>query len=152
MSTFQKLIATSRTWVALPLRLALGAVFIAHGAQKVFGWWGGPGLSAFIENQGRPAPFGLQPEWLWLGAAAFAELIGGLLVLTGFLTRLGTLLIAAVMLVGIFGVHWAAGFFMQKGGYEYALALLLISVALLISGGGRFSLDESLMDPRYRRR
>ena len=148
---FQKLIRTWHVWFTLPIRLGLGVVFILHGAQKVFGWWGGPGLSAFMENQGRPAPLGLKPVWLWMGAAALAELIGGLLVLVGLVTRLGAFLIMSVMLVAIFGVHWSKGFF-QPGGYEYAFTLLLMCVSLLISGGGRFSLDESLMDPRYRRR
>jgi putative oxidoreductase len=146
---FRKLVATSRTWVALPLRLALGAVFIAHGAQKVFGMWGGPGLKAFSGGQ---APLGLDPAWAWLGAAAICELLGGTLVLTGFLTRLGALLIAPVMLVAIFGVHWPGGFFLQNKGYEYALVLLGIALALLISGGGRLSIDETLQGPPGRRR
>lgn len=147
---FQKLIRTWPTWVALPIRLGLGLVFIAHGAQKVFGVWGGPGLAKFA---GGDAPYSwMQPGWLWMGAAAVAELLGGALVLVGLLTRAGALLIVPVMLVGIFGVHWKSGFFMQGGGYEYPLSLLSMAVALLISGGGRASLDEALMDPRYRRR
>lgn len=150
---FQKLIRTSPVWFTLPLRLALGLVFVAHGAQKVFGVWGGPGLSGFTAM---PAPFGLRPAWLWMGAAAFAELLGGALVLLGLLTRVGALLIAVVMLVGMFGVHWGNGFFLSNepgaDGIEYALALAGAALALLISGGGRLSLDEALMDPRYRRR
>lgn len=147
---FQKLIATTPTWIALPLRIGLGVVFIAHGAQKVFGWWGGPGITAFGAN---PAPYSwMQPHWLWMYAAAVAELIGGILVLIGLLTRVGAILILPVMLVAILGVHWGGGFFLQNRGYEYALSLLLMAVALIISGGGRLSLDEGLMDPRYRRR
>ena len=145
---FRRLIATSPTWVALPLRLALGAVFIGHGAQKVFGVWGGPGLAKFTAGA---APLGLEPSYLWMGAAAFAELVGGALVLAGLLTRLGALLLIPVMLVAVFGVHWSRGFF-QPGGYEYAFTLALMCVSLLISGGGRFSLDDALMDPRNRRR
>lgn len=145
----RKLVATSRTWVALPLRLALGAVFIAHGAQKVFGMWGGPGLTAFSGGQ---APMGLRPAWLWLGAAAIFEFVGGVLLLLGLLTRLGALMVAPVMLVAIFGVHWGGGFFAQNKGYEYALALLAMALALLISGGGRLSIDETLQGPPGRRR
>jgi putative oxidoreductase len=149
---FQKLIRTSPVWFTLPVRLALGAVFVAHGAQKVFGAWGGPGLGRFTSGQ---APLGLRPAWLWLGAAAVAELAGGALVLVGLLTRLGALLLLPVMLVAMFGVHWAGGFFITNApvpGVEYTLALAGMCLALLVSGGGRLSLDEALMDPRYRRR
>ena len=149
---FQKLIRTSRVWFTLPLRLALGAVFVAHGAQKVLGLWGGPGLAQFTSGQ---APLGLKPAWLWLGAAALAELVGGALVLAGLMTRLGALLLLSVMLVAMFGVHWSGGFFITNKpmpGVEYTVALVGMALALLISGGGRLSLDEALMDPRYRRR
>ncbi len=148
---FRWLTETSPTWMTLPLRLTLGAVFIAHGAQKVFGMWGGPGLVKFTESA---APLGLRPAWLWMGAAAFAEFVGGALVLTGLLTRLGALLIIPVMLVAIFGVHWGA-FFAQSQGFEYPLALLGMALALLIAGGGRASMDESLsrsVRGGYRRR
>ncbi|MBA3441671.1 MAG: DoxX family protein [Pyrinomonadaceae bacterium] len=145
---FRTLMKTQPTWMTLPVRLALGCIFIAHGAQKVFGVWGGKGLSAFIEGT---APFGLQPAWLWLGAAAFAELFGGLLVLLGLLTRFGALMIVPVMLVAMFGVHWGR-FFLQDRGIEYTLALLAMALALLIAGGGRISFDEALSDTRTRRR
>lgn len=149
---FQKLIRTWPTWAALPIRLALGAVFFAHGGQKVFGWWGGPGLSKFTAGA---APLGLRPAWLWLGAAAFAELLGGALVFAGLLTRVGALLILVVMLVAMFGVHWPGGFFLSNQpvpGVEYTAALASMALALLVSGGGRLSLDEAMIDPRYRRR
>ncbi len=145
---FQKLIATPPTWGPLPLRLGLGAIFIAHGAQKVFGVWGGSGLKAFTSGD---APLSLQPAWMWMGAAAFAELLGGVLVLLGLFTRAGAFLIASTMLVAVFGVHWKGGFFLQNKGYEYALLCLLASVALLVTGGGRFSLDDRFVHPRYRR-
>ena len=85
-----------------------------------------------------------------MGAAALAELIGGLLVLTGLMTRVGAFLIACVMLTAMFGVHWGA-FFLPKG-IEFTVALLGISIALLIAGGGQASLDRLLMDARDRRR
>jgi len=144
----RNLTATRPTWVTLPLRLALGAVFIAHGAQKVLGTWGGPGWAKFTSL---PTPFGLmRPAWLWMGAAAVAELVGGLLVLLGLFTRLGAFLIACTMLTAVFGVHW--GKFFLPGGFEYALALLGIAVALLIEGGGRVSVDERLQSGGGRRR
>ena len=145
---WRKLIATIPTWVTVPLRLALGIIFIAHGAQKVFGSFGGHGLAAFTSGD---APLGLRPGWFWLGAAAFAELVGGILVLVGLLTRLGALAIAIVMFVAIFGVHWGA-FFANNRGFEYPLALLGMSLALLIAGGGQASMDQKLMNTRGRRR
>ncbi|HEY0547269.1 MAG TPA: DoxX family protein [Pyrinomonadaceae bacterium] len=142
---FRKLIATAPTWFTLPVRLALGIIFIAHGAQKVFGMWGGPGLKAITAM---PPPLGLHPSWVWMGAAAFSELIGGALVLLGLLTRLGALFISFVMIVAIVGVHW--GLFFAPNGMEYPLALLSMTLALLIAGGGQASLDMGLMKSRRR--
>jgi putative oxidoreductase len=144
---FRKLIATTPTWMTVPVRLALGTIFIAHGLQKAFGLWGGGGFNSFISGQ---PPFSfMRPTWLWLGASLAAELIGGALVLVGFLTRLGALAIAINMLVAIFGVHWGS-FFMNNRGIEYPLALVGMSLALLIAGGGRASIDQSLMNRRRR--
>ncbi|HEY9284065.1 MAG TPA: DoxX family protein [Pyrinomonadaceae bacterium] len=142
----RELVATRPTWATLPVRLALGAVFVAHGAQKVFGLWGGPGWAKFTSF---PTPFGfMRPAWLWMGAAAVAELVGGALVLLGLFTRLGAFVLACTMLTAMFGVHWAGGFFLQRGdaldGIEYTLALLGMSVALLIEGGGQASIDKRL--------
>jgi putative oxidoreductase len=78
---------------------------------------------------------------LWLGAAAFAEFVGGALVMFGFMTRVGAFLIVSVMSVAIFGVHLRNGFFLNDGGYEFALALLAMAVTLLIAGGGNGSFD-----------
>lgn len=145
---FRKLIATSSSWVPVPLRLALGAVFMGHGAQKVLGSFGGPGFNAFTSAQ-TPFTF-MRPTWLWMGAAALSELIGGLLVLIGLFTRVGAFFIGCVMLTAIAGVHWPAGFFNPRG-YEYPLTLLAITVALLISGGGTASVDRALTGSRGRR-
>ncbi len=136
----QQIISTHKTWATVPLRLALGLIFIAHGAQKVFGAFGGKGLSSFLNGT---APLGLWPSWLWLGAAAFSELIGGVLVLLGLFTRVGAGAIAAVMLVAIFGVHRNA-FFVNQGGLEFALANLCMAITLLYLGGGKLSVDANL--------
>jgi putative oxidoreductase len=146
---FRKLIATAPTWMNLPLRIALGVVFIGHGGGKTFGWFGGKGLADFVSH---PTPFGfMRPTWLWMGAAAFAELFGGILVLAGMLTRVGALLIIFVMLTAMLGVHLKGGFFLPAG-YEYTLVLLGMALALLIAGGGRLSVDELLSNSRGRRR
>jgi putative oxidoreductase len=145
----QSLIATTATWFTLPIRLALGVIFIAHGAQKVLGVWGGPGWTKFTAAS---APFGfMRPAWLWMGMAAIAELVGGLLVLLGLLTRAGAFFLAITMLVAMFGVHWSGGFFLSNRGIEYTVALLGMSLALLMAGGGRLSVDERLQAPPRRR-
>ena len=137
---FRKIIATSPIWVTVPIRLALGAVMIGHGAQKVLGSFGGPGFEKFVAGT---TPFGfMKPTWFWLGAAALSELVGGLLIVLGLLTRVGAFFIACVMLTAVAGVHW--GFFFAPRGFEYALSLLGMALALLISGGGMASVDLAL--------
>ena len=139
---FRKLMATSSTWFTLPIRLGLGAVMIAHGAQKVLGSFSGPGFNTFISGS---TPFGfMRPAWLWLAAAALSELVGGFLVAIGFLTRVGAFFIACTMLTAIVGVHWSSGFFASNRGYEYPLSLLAMAIALLIAGGGQVSIDKGL--------
>lgn len=141
---FRRLISTSASWVPLPLRLATAAVFIGHGAQKVLGSFSGPGLAKFTAF---PAPFPfMRPAWLWMGAAALAELIGGVLILIGLLTRVGAFLIACTMLTAVVGVHWP-GFFAPKG-FEYPMSLLAMSLALMISGGGMASVDRAILGRR----
>ncbi len=137
---FRKIVATSPYWVTVPIRLALGAVMIGHGAQKVLGSFGGPGLEKFVSAT---TPFGfMKPTWLWLGAAALSELVGGLLIVLGLLTRVGAFFIACTMLTAVVGVHW--GSFFAPTGFEYALSLLGMALALLISGGGMASVDLAL--------
>jgi len=137
---FRKLMVTSATWITLPIRLGLAAVFIAHGSQKVLGAFGGPGFKAFTAGN---TPFSfMRPAWLWLGAAALSELVGGFLVGIGFLTRIGAFCISCVMVSAIAGVHWPNGFFGSNRGYEYPMTLLAMALALLVGGGGQASVDR----------
>ena len=143
---FQKIVATSPHWFTMPIRLGLAAVMIAHGAQKVLGTFGGSGFNKFIAGT---TPFGfMRPAWIWLAAAALSELVGGLLVGIGFLTRVGASFIACTMLTAIAGVHWSGGFFAANRGYEYPLSLLAMAIALLIAGGGQASVDRALTGGR----
>jgi putative oxidoreductase len=138
----RRLIATSASWFTVPLRLALGVIFVAHGLQKVVGTFNGPGWAKWTSmSQLAPFPF-MRPQWLWLGAAALGELVGGVLVLLGLLTRLGAFVITCSMLTAIIGVHWPA--FFGPAGMEFALACLGGALALLISGGGQASIDLKL--------
>ena len=129
------------------VRLGLGVIFFAHGAQKVFGWFGGRGLSATIAGFRQ---MNIPPAATVL--AAFIECFGGLAVLVGFLTRPAALGLIAVMLVAIAKVHAAHGFFLNwsmtpgKGhGYELNLALIAMALALLIGGGGVLSIDRLIV-------
>jgi putative oxidoreductase len=145
---FRRIINTSSTWVTVPLRLALAAVFMAHGAQKVLGSFGGKGFNAWISG---PAPFAfMRPAWLWLAAAALSELVGGLLILLGLLTRVGAFSLVCVMVTAIVGKHW--GSFFAPGGMEYPVSLLAMCLALLIAGGGQLSVDRSLSASGGKRR
>jgi len=133
---------TSENWAIPLIRIALGTIMFAHGAQKVFGWWGGSGFNQWI-NQA--APFQeMRPSWIWMGAAALSELVGGTMVLIGLYTRIGAFLISCVMLTAILGVHWRSGFFITAGGFEYPLALFGMAAALLIHGGGSASIDSQM--------
>jgi putative oxidoreductase len=134
----RKLTTTSATWATVPLRLGMGIAFVGHGAQKVFGSFGGPGFKAFTSF---PAPFSfMRPGGLWMGAAAFAELIGGLLIILGLFTRVGAFLILCVMVTAISGVLWPK--FFAPEGMELAVAFLGMALALLILGGGQLSVDR----------
>lgn len=139
---FRRIIATSATWFTVPVRLALAAVMIGHGSQKVLGTFNGPGFTTYISGT-TPLSF-MRPAWFWLSAAAFSEFVGGILVGLGLLTRVGAFFIACVMLTAIAGVHWPGGFFAANRGYEYPLSLLAMAVALLIAGGGQLSVDRAL--------
>ncbi|MDA2915570.1 DoxX family protein [Nitrospinae bacterium AH_259_B05_G02_I21] len=131
------LFGTDAGWWTLPLRVSLGLIFIGHGAQKLFGAFGGKGLQATADLFA--TKLGMTPGMLWAALASGGEFFGGLLVLVGFLTRFGAFNIAVVMLVAMTQVHWGA-FFMPKG-IEFTLALLGSSLALLIAGAGPLSLD-----------
>lgn len=143
---FRRLISTSATWIPLPLRLAMATIFVAHGAQKVLGSFNGPGFEKWTSIT---PPFNfMKPGWLWLGAAAFSELIGGILLFFGLLTRVGAFLIACTMITALVARHWP-NFFVPQG-IEYPLALVAICLALLISGGGIASVDLAMSGGRRR--
>ena len=139
---FRKLIET-RNEIALTIpRLVLGAVFFAHGAQKVFGWWGGQGFSATMSGLSQSFPAALA------FLAIMAEFLGGIGLLLGLLGRVAAFGIACNMAVAAATVHLPHGFFMnwtgqQKGeGFEFHLLALALAVALMVRGSGAFSLDR----------
>lgn len=119
------------------LRLAVGTIFVAHGAQKLFGVWGGPGLSGTAASMGQ---LGLGPGFPLALLVALVELVGGLMLIIGALTLFAALALAIVMGVAIWKVHLAAGFFLPAG-YEYNIVLLGALISLVLTGPGAFSID-----------
>jgi putative oxidoreductase len=157
----RKLIQTGEDYLLTLLRICLGVIFFAHGAQKVLGWFGGQGFSAsmgfFTHGLGIPSLFAI--------LAVTAEFLGGVGLLFGLLTRVAALGTTAVMAVAIFLVHAPNGFFMnwsgkQRGeGFEFHLMAIAIGLTLVARGAGAWSLDRLLekgltgapeVEPHYR--
>jgi putative oxidoreductase len=122
----------------LILRLVVGLIVAAHGAQKLFGWWGGPGMSGWT---GAMTRMRMRPATAWAWLSALSELGGGLLFALGFLSPLGSMAIAGSMLVAIALVHLPKGFWVAKGGYEFNVSLLAAVIAIALTGPGALSLD-----------
>jgi len=136
-----RVLSTDAGWAPLALRVPAGIIFAAHGAQKLFGWFGGYGLAGTGEWM---ASIGLQPGLLMAALAGGAEFFGGLALIVGALVRPSAALLAITMVVAIFSVHIGNGLFASNNGFEFPFALLGVSLALLITGGGSASLDRSL--------
>lgn len=134
-----KLLSTNAGWGALALRIPVGIIFVAHGAQKLFGWFGGYGLAGTGQWMDS---IGLSPGIAMAFLAGAAEFFGGLALIVGLLVRPAAAVLAFAMLIAIFSVHIGNGLFMSNNGYEFGLALLAVSVSLLFSGAGRASIDQ----------
>jgi putative oxidoreductase len=125
----------------LVVRIVVGLTVAAHGAQKVFGWWGGPGIKNWTAGMTRMR---LRPPLGWAWLSALAELVGGLMFAAGLLSPVGALAIIASMLVAVSLVHWPKGFWNGKGGFEFNLSLIGAAAGLAITGPGAYSLDSLL--------
>jgi putative oxidoreductase len=142
---FRKLLSTSNDTTLTVMRLVLGTVMFAHGAQKMLGWFGGYGFHGtmgFFTGMGIPAPLAF--------LAICAEFFGGIGLIVGLLSRVAALGIITNMLVAVATVHLHVGFFMnwagtQKGeGYEYHLLAIALGLLIAVKGGGALSVDRSL--------
>ncbi len=142
----KKLFQTDNDTAVFILRLLLGIVFFAHGMQKLIGWFGGPGFAGtmhmFTTGMGIPVIFAF--------LAIMAEGLGSLGLITGFLTRVAAFGIATNMVVAVLMVHLPNGFFMNWGGkqagegFEYHILAIAIALAVMIKGGGRWSIDRAV--------
>jgi putative oxidoreductase len=140
-SLIQKITNTTSGIASTILRIPVGLILMAHGAQKLFGAFGGYGL----EGTGQwMASIGLEPGYLMALLAGSAEFFGGLALVIGLLVRPASAVVAFTMLMAIFSVHISNGLFMANNGYEYALTLLVVAVSLVFSGAGSFSVDKAL--------
>jgi putative oxidoreductase len=123
------------------LHFVVGALFFAHGTQKLFGWFGGYGIdgtAGFMEQ------LSMRPARLHAVAAGLAETVGGILLALGLFTPIGAAMVIAVMVTAIITVHGTKGFFTSDGGYEFNLVLIAVAFALAGVGPGAWSLDNAL--------
>ena len=125
----------------LVIRVVVGLIVAAHGAEKLFGWWGGSGMSGWTGAMGRMR---LRPALAWAWTSTLSELAGGILFALGFLSPLGSMAIAGSMLVAVALVHLPKGFWVTKGGYEFNLSILAAAVGVALAGPGAYSLDAAI--------
>ncbi|MFA5115305.1 MAG: DoxX family protein [Candidatus Omnitrophota bacterium] len=128
-------------WASLVLRLGLGIIFIGHGCQKAFGALGGSGIKGFA---GMLSSLGFAPALFWAYLAGYTELVCGVFLVLGILTRLSSTLLLVLMAVAVYKVHLAKGFFLSAGGFEYGFLIICACIALILMGGGRLGLTPKL--------
>ena len=132
--------AVARDFGLLSIRAAAGLVLAGHGAQKLFGWWGGPDFDFLAKSL---AEGGYTPARFFAYLLGSSELLGGLLLALGLLTPLASAAVIGVMLNAIFGVHWHSGVWAQNGGYELPLLFGVAALTVGFTGPGRLSLDRN---------
>ncbi|GHI01204.1 DoxX family protein [Neobacillus kokaensis] len=123
------------------IRLVIGLLFVGHGAQKLFGWFGGYGLKG---TGGWFESIGIKPGVIMALFAGLAELIGGILFALGLLTPLAGIMIAGTMVMAIAKVHGVNGLWATSNGYEYNLTLLAVAIGIALIGPGQYALDAFL--------
>lgn len=134
-----KLLNTTSGYEVTIFRIMVGIIFMAHGSQKLFGFFGGGGIegtAGFMES------LGLEPAYLMAFFAGVGEFFGGLFLILGFLTRFSGFVTAVISIVALITVHISNGFFMSNGGSEFILLLLVSSISLIISGSGKLGVDQ----------
>lgn len=135
----KRLLLSNAGYEVTLFRIMIGIIFAAHGAQKLFGLFGGYGIegtAGFMES------IGLTPGYLMAFLAGAGEFFGGLFLIAGFLTRFAALTTAIISIVAMITVHLNNGFFMSNNGFEFILLLLVGSISLIISGSGKVGIDK----------
>ena len=140
-SLINKVLFTRAGYGLTILRIAVGVIFAAHGSQKLFGLFGGYGLAGTAQYMDS---IGLHPGYVMATLAGGTEFFAGLALIIGLLVRPAALGLTFLSLVAIFTVHISNGLFMANNGYEFALALLGGSLAVLIDGAGKLSVDRAI--------
>jgi putative oxidoreductase len=125
----------------LVLRVGIGSIFVAHGLQKLLGWWGGPGWEGW---KGFIGSLGVRPPLFWASISLAAELGGGLALILGLLVPLAAAGLVAQSLVLLWRIHWPNGFWSPNGGIEFPVAFLVGAFAVQVLGPGSWSLDAAL--------
>lgn len=136
-----KLLTSNAGYGITFVRIVTGLVFMMHGSQKLFGAFGGSGIEGTAQFMGS---LGLEPAILMAFLAGAGEFFGGLFLIIGLLSRFAAITTTIVSLVALFSVHINNGFFMSNGGIEFILVLLINSIAILIAGSGKLSVDNSI--------
>lgn len=123
------------------IRLFAGIMLVPHGAQKLFGAFGGGGIQG---TAGFFAKMGIEPAVPLVVLSGLTEFVGGILLAIGFLTRPVAIAVFILMMVAVFKVHLGAGFFVTKGGYEFALLWGMVALGIALRGGGPLSVDRAI--------
>ncbi|MDD5129666.1 MAG: DoxX family protein [Candidatus Omnitrophica bacterium] len=124
-------------WGILVLRLGIGIMFAAHGLQKAFGFYGGPGIKGFSQML---SGLGFAPAIPWAYLAAYTELLGGVCLIIGLFTRSWAAMLLMLIITAAFKVHLAKGFFLSSGGFEYTFVIACACLALILLGEGKFTI------------
>lgn len=123
-------------WGILVLRLGIGIMFIAHGVQKAFGGFGGPGIEGFSKML---LGLGFYPPLFWAYLAAYTELLGGACLVIGLFTRSCASMLLALIVIAALKVHLAKGFFLANGGFEYNFVIACACLAIILLGSGKYN-------------
>jgi len=128
-------------WGILVLRLGAGIMFVAHGLQMVYGFFGGPGINGFSKML---SGLGFAPAIFWSYVASYTVLIGGVFLILGVLTRISAALLLIFILTAAVKVHLDKGFFLANGGFEYTFVIAVACLALILLGAGKYNIFRAM--------